>query len=225
MTIMATYSITPANAILLGAEMQSFCFRILFYFSVQATGTKLQTLLARTVDLAIIDLVDDVVRVLAVDCAADRLSRAQDLLHHPGELPGHRPGPHHPGSVDDVVQRDVAAVLDVLDLLPVARRLLQGLDDKGCGRRHHGDGGLPVLDLELDRHLEALPVAGRLGDVVTDLLRGQTQGTHLGGQGRGGTNLATNSSQVDVLYLVGIKLGTHLFQKLRLDALCGETKF
>merc|ERR1712038_2133338 len=210
---MATYNIpVERNAILLGAEMQSFCFRILFYFSVQATGTKLPALLARTVDLAIIDLVDDVVRVLAVDGAADRLSRAQDLLHHPGELPGHRPGPHHPGSVDDVVQRDVAAVLDVLDLLPVARWLLQGLYDKGCGRRHHGDGSLPVLDLELDRHLEALPVAGRLGDVVTDLLGGQTQGTHLGGQGRGGTNLATNSSQVDVLYLIGNNLGPIFFR-------------
>merc|ERR1712038_1412962 len=139
---MATYNIpVERNAILLGAEMQCFCFRILFYFSVQATGTKLPTLLARTVDLAIIDLVDDVVRVLAVDGAADRLGRAQDLLHYPGELPGHRPGPHHPGSVDDVVQRDVAAVLDVLDLLSVTRRLLQGLDDEGRGRRHHGYGG------------------------------------------------------------------------------------
>merc|ERR1712001_240019 len=150
-------------------------------------------LLARTVDLAVIDLVDDVVRVLAVDGAADRLGRAQDLLHHPGELPGHRPGPHHPGSIDDVVQRDVAAVLDILDLLSVARGLFQGLDDEGRGRRYHRDSGLPVLDLELDRHLETLPVAGRLGDVVTDLLRGQTKGTHLRGQGGGGADLATNS--------------------------------
>merc|ERR1719189_583598 len=125
-------------------------------------------LLARTVYLPIIDLVDNVVRVLTINSAADRLGRAQDLLHHPGELPGHGPGPHHPGSVDDVVERDVATVLDVLDLLPVTRRLLQGLDDEGRGRRHHGDGGLSVLDLELHRHLEALPFAGRLGDVVTD---------------------------------------------------------
>merc|ERR1712018_349499 len=76
---MATYSITPANATLLAAEMQSFCFRILFYFLVQATGTKLPTLLARTVDLAIIDLVDDVVRswpstVQPTDWAVPRIS-------------------------------------------------------------------------------------------------------------------------------------------------------
>merc|ERR1719189_807273 len=116
-------------------------------------------LLARTVDLPIIDLVDNVVRVLTINSAADRLGRAQDLLHHPGEFPRHGPGPHHPGSVDDVVQRDVAAVLDVLDLLSVARGLLQGLDDEGRSRRHNGDSGLSVLDLELDRHLEALPFA------------------------------------------------------------------
>merc|ERR1719189_2231926 len=125
-------------------------------------------LLARTVDLPIVDLVDDIVRVLTINSAADRLGRAQDLLHHPGELPRHRPGSHHPGSVDDVVQRDVAAVLDVLDLLPVTRGLLQSLNDEGRGRRHNGDSGLSVLDLELHRHLEALPFAGRLGDVVTD---------------------------------------------------------
>merc|ERR1719189_2693860 len=156
-------------------------------------------LLARTVNLPIIDLVDNVVRVLTVNSAADRLGRAQYL-------------PHHPGSVDDVVERDVAAVLDVLDLLPIARRLLQGLDDEGRGRRHHGDGGLSVLDLELHSHLEALPFAGRLGDVVTDLLGGQTEGTNLGGQGGGCADLATNSSQVDVLHLVGIEFGSHVLK-------------
>ena len=39
--------------------------------------------------------------------------------------------------------------------------------------------GLPVLDLELNRDLETLPVPGSLGNVVTNLLRGQTQGTNL----------------------------------------------
>ena len=38
---------------------------------------------------------------------------------------------------------------------------------------------LSVLDLELTRDLEALPVLGGLGDVVTDLLGRQTKGTDL----------------------------------------------
>ena len=38
---------------------------------------------------------------------------------------------------------------------------------------------LSVLDLELTGDLEALPVLGGLGDVVTDLLGRQTKGTDL----------------------------------------------
>lgn len=95
-------------------------------------------------------------RILAVHGAADRLGGAENLLHYSGELAGHGAGPHDAGSVDDVIHGDVAAVLDVLDLLPVPWRLLEGLDDEGSGRRNHGASGLPVLDLELDSHLQTL---------------------------------------------------------------------
>lgn len=37
-------------------------------------------------------------------------------------------------------------MLDVLLLLPVPRRLLEGLDDKGRGGRNNGDGSLPKVD-------------------------------------------------------------------------------
>ena len=51
------------------------------------------------------------------------------------------------------------------------RRTLKSLDDKrGCG----GDDvnlGLTVLDGKLDGNPEALPCAGGLGDIFTDLLR------------------------------------------------------
>ena len=40
--------------------------------------------------------------------------------------------------------------------------------------------GLSVLDPELDGDLEPLPVRGVLGNVISDLLRGQTKGTNLG---------------------------------------------
>ena len=48
--------------------------------------------------------------------------------------------------VVDLVKGDVTGVLDVLLLLPVPRRLLEGLDDKGRGGRNNGDGGLPKVD-------------------------------------------------------------------------------
>ena len=38
-----------------------------------------------------------------------------------------------PGRVKDVVNLDVAVVLDILDLLPVPVGLLEGLDDQGSG--------------------------------------------------------------------------------------------
>ena len=84
-----------------------------------------------------------------------------------------------PGGVEDVLDGDVAVVFDVLNLLPVPGRLLQRLDDEGGGGGNHGAGGLPVLHLQLHGHLQTLPVAGGLGNVVSDLLGGQTEGTNL----------------------------------------------
>ena len=105
----------------------------------------------------LIDLINDIMRSLAVNSAADRLSSPQDLLDDPAELPGHGPGPHHTGGLVDVVHGDVAAVLDVLHLLPVPGRLLQGLDDQGGSGGHHGDGGLEQIT-ELGFLSRRLPV-------------------------------------------------------------------
>ena len=76
---------------------------------------------------------------------------------------------------------DVAGVLDVLLLLAVARGLLERLDDERRGRGDHGDSGLTVLDGQLDRDAETLPVASRFGDIFTDFLWRQTQRTNLWG--------------------------------------------
>ena len=176
---------------------------------------------------AVIDGVNDVVRVLTVNSAADRLGSTKDLLADSTELSGHGPGPHGASSLVDVVHGDVPVVLDILHLLPVPRGLLQGLDDEGGGGGNNRDGGLrdgnmncgqyslalfylSVLDLQLNRHLQTLPLGGVLGNVVTNLLGGQTQGTHLRGKGGGGSNLSSDGSQVDVLHLIGIKLRGHL---------------
>ena len=59
-------------------------------------------------------------------------------------------------------------MLDVLLLLAVAGWLLERLDDEGGGRGDDGDGGLTVLDGELDGDAEAFPVACCFGDVFTD---------------------------------------------------------
>merc|ERR1719471_1582501 len=93
-----------------------------------AQGTKfLQVLCAQEVlfDLlggAVIDAIDDVVGVHAVHSAANRLSSAKHLLHGAGELLSHGPRSDNPGGRNNVIHGDVAAVLDVLDLLAVPWR-------------------------------------------------------------------------------------------------------
>jgi len=144
-----------------------------------------------------------------VNGASNGLGSTEDLLHDSGQLLGLGPGPHDSGGADDVVHGDVAVVLDVLDLLAVAWRLLQGLDDQGGGGGHNVDLGLTVLDGQLDGDLQTFPVLGGLGDVVTDLLGRQTQGTDLGSEGGGGGDLTSHSSQAHDLDFIGIELGWH----------------
>ena len=90
----------------------------------------------------VIDLVNDVVGSLTVNSAANRLSSPEDLLDDPTELLGHGSGSHHTGGLVDVLNGDVTAVLDVLHLLPVPGRLLQGLDDESRSGGNNRDGGL-----------------------------------------------------------------------------------
>ena len=127
----------------------------------------------------VIDRVNDVVGSLPVNSAANRLGSPEDLLNDSAELPGHGPGSHHTGGLIDVIHGDVAAVLDVLHLLPVPGGLLQGLDDEGGSAGDHGTGGLSVLDLQLNSDLQTFPVSSGLGNVVSDLLGGETEGTNL----------------------------------------------
>merc|ERR1712226_1052801 len=76
-------------------------------------------------------------------------------------------------------------------------------------RGDDGAGGLPVLDLQLHSHLEALPVSSCLGNVISDFLGLQAKGSNLGGKGAGSSDFATDSPQVDILHLSGVKLRSH----------------
>ena len=87
-----------------------------------------------TLNRSVIDAINDIMRIHAINSASNRLGGSKDLLHAAGELTGHGARTHHSGGVDDVVHGDVAVVLDVLHLLPVPGRLLQSLDDKSCSR-------------------------------------------------------------------------------------------
>jgi hypothetical protein len=106
-------------------------------------------------------------------------------------------------------------VLDVLFLLAVARRLLQGADDERRGGGNDGDGGLTVLDGQADGDTETFlcgllekleaagmrmsyPVAGSLRDIFTDLLGRQTKGTDLGSEGGRRTDFTASGAKMAV---------------------------
>jgi hypothetical protein len=129
----------------------------------------LQSLLLRDLNLAGLDVVGDVLGAAAVNLAASGESSSEDLLDGTLEVLGHGLEPHGAGNVDDLIERNALGVLDVLLLLAVTRGLLEGLDDEGGSGGNDGDGGLTVLDGQLDSDTETLPVTSGLGDIFTDL--------------------------------------------------------
>jgi len=64
---------------------------------------------------------------LTIDGAANTLGSSQDLLDITGKVLGERFWAHHAGNFDDFVKSDVAGMLDVLLLLPVAWGLCKGI--------------------------------------------------------------------------------------------------
>lgn len=150
------------------------------------------------VNLASTNGVGDGLGALAIDLATDGVGGTENLLHDSLQRLGERLEAHGAGNVNDLVEGHALVVLDVLLLLAVARGLLQRTDDKGRSTGHDGDGGLTVLDGELDRDTEALPVASSLGDVFTNFLGRQTQRTDLGGKSGRGTNLTSGGTEVAI---------------------------
>jgi len=129
-----------------------------------------RNLLLRNLNLARINQLLHLLRALAINLASNRERRTQNLLDRPAQILSHTLEPHGTRNVDDLIERDGLGMLDVLLLLAVAGWLLERLDDEGGGRGDDGDGGLTVLDGELDGDAEAFPVACCFGDVFTDLL-------------------------------------------------------
>lgn len=126
-------------------------------------------LLSRHLQITAVNLVDNIVRRLAIDRAPNALRGAKNLLHSPAKLLRKRLAPHRPRNLDDLVQGDVTTVLDVLLLFAVTGRLLERADDEGRGGGNDRDGRLTVLNGKLDGNTEALPRAGRLRNIFTDL--------------------------------------------------------
>ena len=132
------------------------------------TRKRFQTI-KRTLDLARLNLVRDILGAAAVDLAASAESSSENLLDGTLQVLGHRLEAHGAGDLNDLIERNALGVLDVLLLLAITRGLLEGLDNERRGGGNDGDGGLTVLDGQPDSDAETLPVASGLGDIFTDL--------------------------------------------------------
>jgi hypothetical protein len=129
----------------------------------------LKRLLLGDLDLAGLDVVRNVLGAAAVNLAASAEGSSEDLKNGTLQVLGHGLEAHGAGNADDLIKRNALGVLDVLLLLAVPGRLLKGLDDERGGGGNDGDGGLTVLDGQLDSDTETLPVTSGLGDIFTDL--------------------------------------------------------
>lgn len=105
--------------------------------------------MALTVNLTRSDRILDRLGALSVNLATDAEGGAQDLLDDTLQGLGETLEAHGASDLDDLVQADRLVVLDVLLLLAVAGRLLEGADHEGGGGRDNRHGGLTVLDGEL----------------------------------------------------------------------------
>jgi len=122
--------------------------------------------------LSVIDVLLKVMGRLSVNGAANGEGSAKALLHSSLEVPSHRFATHGTGNTDDGIKRDVTTMYDILDLLPVSRRLLKLLQDHGSGSRDNRRSGHTVNNTELHHNLDTLPLHSSLLDIFSDLLRG-----------------------------------------------------
>ena len=108
-----------------------------------------------TLNLAAVNVITDSLGTPSINLTPDAVRSPQNLLDRPAQLLRHTLEPHRPRNPDDLVQRDALGMLDVLFLLAVAGRLLEGLDDEcGCGG-DEGDLSLSVLDGEAYSYAKA----------------------------------------------------------------------
>merc|ERR1712137_1340966 len=124
-------------------------------------------------DLTVVDLLADLTRVLAIDGASDRHTRAEHLLHGSREVASIALGAHLLGGLLDIVD-------NVLHLLAISGRLLERTHEQRSGGRDNRDGGLVVLHGQQDTNADSPPVLGALGISSAIFLGGSLSGPSFG---------------------------------------------
>ena len=124
---------------------------------------QLKCLGLRALVLSRVDGLGTVLGILSVNGAAKTAACSEHLEDGSLEVLGVGAGLHGAGNVVDIVPRDVTVVGDVLNLLTVPWRLLEGLNDKGGGRWHN-------LDSHLRRKTNGEPLSRILCGIIMSLI-------------------------------------------------------
>ena len=112
-------------------------------------------LLLGDVDVAAVNGLNDRLGRLAINLAANTVGGSENLLDGTREVLGERLVSHGAGDLNDLVKGDRLVVLDVLLLLAITGRLLEGLDDQGGSSGDNRHSSLTVLDSKLDSYAQA----------------------------------------------------------------------
>ena len=117
-----------------------------------------------------LDLLLDILWALAVNGAADGDAGSEDLENGSLEGSGHGGRSNFLGNSNDLIERELSVVDNVLGLLSVTWGLLQGLEDERGSGGLDGDGSLTVLNHNLNVDLDTSPVLGGFLNIFTDFL-------------------------------------------------------
>ena len=101
--------------------------------TIAASDTRIAILRAcaiRTLDLATLNIIADILRTPTIYLTSHTKSRAQNLLDSALQFLREALESHRPRNLDDLVKGDRFGMLDVLLLLAVARWFLESFDDK-----------------------------------------------------------------------------------------------
>lgn len=138
-------------------------------------------LVGRDINGSVLNSRLELLGVLAVHVATNTDASTKNLQNRASHGLGERLVPQFASDLNDIIQRDGSVVLDILHLLAISWWLLQSLDDHSSSRGYDLNGSLSVLHSHLNGNLESFPILGSGGDIITDLLRGETQRTDLRG--------------------------------------------
>jgi len=148
----------------------------------------------RAFESALTNLVDQIMRSLAIHSATNALASAENFFHGAWKFFRQRSRSHRTSNAVDVVERQVALVFDVLVDFSVARWFFQRFDDQTGGRWNDLDFAISVRNRNLACHLQALPVLRRFLHIITDFLWRHAQRTKLWSERRHGRRFTTDRS-------------------------------